>query len=71
MCHVNMLKAYHSRESSRMDISVADDVATPVPVSVAAACTELMLLVMLLRRMMVWCSIMPINNVLDLGIQRS
>ncbi len=38
--HVNMLKAYHSRESSRVDISVADDVPTPVPVSVATACTE-------------------------------
>ncbi len=40
VCHVNMLKAYHSRESSRVDISVAGDVATPVPVSVATACTE-------------------------------
>ncbi len=40
VCHVNMLKEYHSRESSRMDISVADDVATPVPVSVATACIE-------------------------------
>ncbi len=32
VCHVNMLKAYHTRESSRMEVSIADD----IPVSVAA-----------------------------------
>ncbi len=40
VCHVNMLKAYHIRESSRMEVSVADNVAVPVPVPVATACSD-------------------------------
>ncbi len=40
VCHVNMLKAYHSRESSRMEVLIADNVAVRVPVPVATGCSD-------------------------------
>ncbi len=40
VCHVNMLKAYHIRESSRMEVSIADNDAVPVPAPVATACSD-------------------------------
>ncbi len=35
VCHVNMLKAFHSRETPRMEVPHAEDAAVPVPVFVA------------------------------------
>lgn len=37
VCHVNMLKEYHSREYPRMEVSTAD---VAVPVSVATVCSD-------------------------------
>ncbi len=40
VCHVNMLKAFHTRESPRMEVPLAEDAAVPVPVFVATACGD-------------------------------
>ncbi len=40
VCHVNMLKAFHTRESPRMEVPLAEDAAVPVPVFVATECGD-------------------------------
>ncbi len=40
VCHVNMLKAFHTRESPRIEVPLAEDAAVPVPVFVATACGD-------------------------------